>query len=151
MVSKFCSYLFCTITSSSFCLALRRSQVLPKADLLHATRSAQHFLIFLNNFIRLPEVCAWVHDSRILTSHSGWDTHFSLNLCILCHRRLVREIDGFVFNRIISWSEYKAIKWLSLATEYNSDHSRDAQALSNLSSTKVSPLRLFRHVYRYPL
>ena len=104
MVFKFCSYPFCTSSSNTVCIALRRSRVLLNTDLLQATKSVRHFLIFSNKrFIGLPDMCAWVHDLRIFSSHSGWNTHFSSNLWILCSHRLFGDSEEVVSNSIGSW------------------------------------------------
>jgi len=48
-------------------------------------------------------------------------------------------MEAAVSTEIGSWSEYEADTWRTFVVGNNSDHSMEARALSNLSSTKALP------------
>ena len=150
--SRFGAYPCFTSSSSSLCFSVRRAFVLLKVDLPHATSYALYLLIFLKRqYIGLPDGWVWIHESRTTSSHSGWATHFSSNRWSFCFLHICWWCMGFVLITIGLWSEYDALKCLTLAIGYNLDHFREAHALSSLSSTKASPSRPFCHMYMYPL
>ena len=105
ILSKFSPKPAALSSSSSPCLAFNLSRVFPKVYLLQATRSILHLLIFSNKQnIGLPIGWHCVQEVLILSSHSGWATHFSSKRWSFVFRWW-RKLVGSVVNKMGLWSE----------------------------------------------